>query len=491
MQFTQDEQQAPKKIKANMNIKVALGLVLGLLLIVGLKSKQSEPEQVTQAPTQNRFQRDPVSNDSAGDNMNETLRTVLARHDELTSQVKSLENELESKNSRVTDNDRRKLADLESAIQNLVDENQVLRSQLELQDKKISNVRVQAASPREEETATPEPVETELGVGGIVPKHLEGKLPTLTRPTGSTTSVASLPSEQELISEVLGWTKPDDVVIEEDNKGELSFSYPTSSDQIRTAQSPNRIGAGQSTEEQAINGIDEPESDLKPIYTIPAISTLWGATSMNAVIGRVPTGGTLTNPFRFKALIGHENLATNGHYIPGLKDMAVSGIAEGDYVLECARGTIDTVTYTFFDGTIQTVRDSNFGYISDRWGNSCIPGHYISNFKEYVTTAGSVSFIAALGGAIAESQITTEGTGDDKVREITGDAMKYAGGTALQDSSNTIKELVDERMEDAFDAVWLEAGLELVINIENEVHVDYNINGRKLAHYDNIEEFLQ
>lgn len=235
----------------------------------------------------------------------------------------------------------------------------------------------------------------------------------------------------------------------------------------------------------------EDESDSKkPIYTVPKNSTLMDTVAMSGIIGRVPKDGTLTNPYRFKILVGGENLASNNLYIPNLDNMVFSGYAEGDFNLECASGNIDSVTYTFQDGTVLT-QDGQIGWFSDRYGNPCIPGLYISNFMEYLTTVGSVSALAGFASAIADSQVTTTGTGDNRERSITGDALKYAAGEGISESSREITKWLAERQDGAFDAVWLEAGEPLVVHIEEELHIDYDLEGRKLVHRENVEEFLR
>ena len=56
----------------------------------------------------------------------------------------------------------------------------------------------------------------------------------------------------------------------------------------------------------------------------------------------------------FKVITGKENLAANGLRIPGIEGMIWSGTAVGDWTLSCVTGKLESVTFVFEDGTIQT-----------------------------------------------------------------------------------------------------------------------------------------
>ncbi|MEE3118919.1 MAG: TIGR03752 family integrating conjugative element protein, partial [Pseudomonadota bacterium] len=47
-------------------------------------------------------------------------------------------------------------------------------------------------------------------------------------------------------------------------------------------------------------------------YTIPDNATLLGSISMTAMLGRIPVGGQVVDPYPFKIMIGPENLSSNG-----------------------------------------------------------------------------------------------------------------------------------------------------------------------------------
>lgn len=94
---------------------------------------------------------------------------------------------------------------------------------------------------------------------------------------------------------------------------------------------------------------------VKPRFTLPVNATLLDNTAMTAFIGRVPVNGTVQDPYRFKILASSEGLATNGFRLPpDVKGMVFSGTSQGDWNLSCVRGAIDSVTFTYEDGSLQT-----------------------------------------------------------------------------------------------------------------------------------------
>lgn len=215
---------------------------------------------------------------------------------------------------------------------------------------------------------------------------------------------------------------------------------------------------------------------------------------MSTMIGRVPISGSLSNPFRFKALVSSENLASNGLYIPNLKDMVVSGYLEGDMLLQCLRGTIDSATYTFNDGRVRTIKGGDstngLGWISDQWANPCIPGNYVSTIKEYLSLIGTTEGLASIGESLASSDSTTSTSGTTITTAVSGSTWSSALGAGLSGAADSASDFISERIDSAFDAVIVPSGRSLTINIETEMHIDYDTQGRKLVNQKNIEEYL-
>ncbi|MCU7886375.1 MAG: hypothetical protein KZQ82_19475, partial [Candidatus Thiodiazotropha sp. (ex Lucinoma annulata)] len=93
-----------------------------------------------------------------------------------------------------------------------------------------------------------------------------------------------------------------------------------------------------------------------PVHTIPDMSILDGATTVTHLIGRVPIKGDVTDPAPFKIVLGKENLAANGHTVPGIEGMIMEGYVWGDATLSCVRAYINSASYIFQDGRIVSHR---------------------------------------------------------------------------------------------------------------------------------------
>lgn len=232
-----------------------------------------------------------------------------------------------------------------------------------------------------------------------------------------------------------------------------------------------------------------------PIYTIENTSTLFSNTTMTALMGVVPTkNGAIKYPFRFKVITGAENIASNGLYLPDVKDIIWTGFAFGNREMSCVQAIVDTVTFTFQDGTIRTVKKASsgkagsltdgLGYLSDRWGKPCIRGELISNASKYLRDRMIAAGAAATAEAAAATETTTVNVGDSgsSISSVTGNQSDYIVGKT---GSASLKELADylrDRMDQAIDVVYLDAGKDVVIHVEQEIAIDYDPAGRKLSH---------
>jgi len=254
-------------------------------------------------------------------------------------------------------------------------------------------------------------------------------------------------------------------------------------------------------------GLEELSAKNTPVYTVPRNATLIGSTGMTALIGRIPRGGVVEDPFPFKVIVGKDNLAANGIEIPGLDGMIFSGKSSGDWTLSCVRGKLYSVTYVFDDGTIRTLSadiqnqnqalkfpqnssngDRSLGWISDRRGIPCVTGTRISNAATYLAGRILASGAEAAAGAFAQSQTTNTVSAAQGVTTsvITGDSGKFAMSKALSGSANEISTYLRERAAQSFDAIYVDTGSELTIHIDVELPIDYEHNGRKTtyAYYD-------
>ncbi|NKB61250.1 MAG: TIGR03752 family integrating conjugative element protein [Gammaproteobacteria bacterium] len=246
-------------------------------------------------------------------------------------------------------------------------------------------------------------------------------------------------------------------------------------------------------------GSDALNSTL-PVYTVPRNATLIGSTGMTALVGRVPIQGQVRDPMPFKVITGKENLAANGLRIPGIEGMIWSGTAIGDWTLSCVTGQLESVTFVFEDGTIQTLSsddnqlggssgnsDRPLGWISDAQGIPCITGERKTNAPAFLTQRIGVMALEAAGEAAAQSETTTlisdSGTATSVVSGETG---QYILGKALSGGSDEVAQWLRERQAQSFDAVFVPVGVELAIHVDHELPIDFQSNGRKLHHEINL-----
>lgn len=233
--------------------------------------------------------------------------------------------------------------------------------------------------------------------------------------------------------------------------------------------------------------------------TIPATTTLLGATALTALIGRIPIRGQLQDPWRFKVLVGSKNLASNGHRIPHLAGMLLAGTARGDLSLSCVSGNIDTATFIFSDGTIQTSRtitdpESTFtglGWISDEFGNPCIEGELKSNALQYLTQATLINTTRATAEAIANAQTETSNTvgSDDTTTAVVGDIDQFVAGYATKESLLTVADWLNDRQLNSFDAIYVPAGQSVAVHIEETIQIDQEPNARKVQNFNLLNNY--
>ncbi len=245
---------------------------------------------------------------------------------------------------------------------------------------------------------------------------------------------------------------------------------------------------------------DPKDRQPEPVYTVPRNATLIGSTAMTALIGRIPFDGTLEDPFPFKVIVGRDNLAANGLEIPGVDGMIFGGLTSGDWTLSCVRGEVTSVTLVFDDGTIRTVAsDDNslqltgnnttsqnqnrpLGYLSDRRGIPCVTGERISNAGSYLAAQFFAKGVEAGAGALATNETTNTVSPvlGVSTSTVTGDALKFAGTNALAGGVEALSEYINTRLAQSFDVIYVDTGREVVVNVDRELPLDYDPNGRKL-----------
>ena len=190
-----------------------------------------------------------------------------------------------------------------------------------------------------------------------------------------------------------------------------------------------------------------------------------GAVTLTPLVGRVPVGGNVNDPFKFQVELGAANLAANGHRIPGVAKVIAAGTVIGNREQSCVRGSINVLTFIFADGRIHTVDSGNgnnnatggLGYIADPWGKPCIRGEYINNGSEYLSSRAGAAFLEGLANAYGNAQLRRT--------------------TAAE-----IADYVRERAMDAFDVIYVPQAQKVQIILEQQVNIDYDMAGRKVSY---------
>ena len=236
-------------------------------------------------------------------------------------------------------------------------------------------------------------------------------------------------------------------------------------------------------------GAEEPRPP-EPALTIPATSVV-ESTALTSLIGRLPVDGDIVSPLRFKLISRAANFTSRNHSVPALSGVIWSGVAYGDLTLSCVRGTLDTITYVFADGTVHTQRSTadpeeitqGLGWISDARGNPCLPGSLKTNAPAVISRSLATGTLAGIAEGYAEAQTERRRDSDGgTVTTVTGDTGEYALATAAADAVSEVDIWIRRRIEQSFDAIFVPAGEHVFIHIEKQIDLDYAPDGRRLAH---------
>ncbi len=455
----------------NKILPIIAGIVMFMLLFVGIKSCSTDNKDNSQLTAV------PIPGVPDADSPADTIRTLTA-----------------------------KVADIENESQKLSQQNEALLRQREQIRREVKSELLDDFNEQytDKESST---------IAGLTQQldFFKARLDELTQSQNQTgQNLGDIPVGFGLDGQGVAVVSPNQVVWVEplgtqiDDSGVASYLTPSSGGLLDKGE-----GVTDVTEEylQQSSVLEKKET---PAYTVPRNSTLVGSTGMTALIGRIPRGGTVEDPFPFKVIVGKENLASNDIKIPGLDGMIFSGKASGDWTLSCVRGQLHSVTYVFADGTIRTLSsddqqglarqggggdDRPLGWISDRRGIPCVTGERISNATDYLAGRIAASAAAAAAGAFSHGEVTNSvsALGGVSTSVITGDAVKYAGGQALSGGASEISAYLQERAAQSFDAIYVDTGVELAIHIDIELPIDYENQGRKTtyAYQDNNEDYSE
>ncbi|MCG7866493.1 MAG: TIGR03752 family integrating conjugative element protein [Candidatus Thiodiazotropha taylori] len=232
-----------------------------------------------------------------------------------------------------------------------------------------------------------------------------------------------------------------------------------------------------------------------PVYTLPDLSILNAATAVTHMIGRVPIKGDVTDPAPFKVVLGHDNLAANGHNIPGIEGMFMEGHVWGDATLSCVRAYVERASFVFKDGRIVNYPEKkgkknkkggsteSIGYLTDDYGSTCIPGKYITNAPHTLTARFLADLTTGAANAYSNKETTSVVSSTGGVTTaITGNDGKYVMGQAIASGAHGVSDYIRNRNLDIWDSVLVRAGMKVAVHLQEEIPINYSENTRKISY---------
>lgn len=266
-------------------------------------------------------------------------------------------------------------------------------------------------------------------------------LDTLTQdlPTGPTTGFTEIPSTRSLV-----WVEP------VDGGGVFRQNLEAVSADLAAS-----VGAGGSPR----------------FYIPPAILS---GVSLTALVGRIPRGGAVQDPWPFVAVSKNDNLTANSMRLPGLRGILWRGVVRGDAVLSCASASVRSLVYVFDDGTFHVAKapeQEGFGYLADKFGNPCLQGEIHTTAPESMGTHLLASVLAGMGGAFAESQVRRSASAGTETAHVEGDAFSYLLGETVQGAASTYGDYLLRFANDTWDAVVVPAGREVDIHVTDAIPI--------------------
>lgn len=458
-------------MKSNGLLKWLLIPIVLLVLFIGLKLSSNHASSDAFDETPKLTAEEMKALGIEGDTPRDTVATLVG-------QVKQMRVELQS---ALKENTSHK-TEIERLRQRERDIEQRIQSTLNEEKNRLRQERNENASDQQQTRSLIDDLQRRLENLG----HKNSNLPDL--PVG----LGLEPTELPAASDAIIWIEPQDAVQQDPRSGnKTTLTFPTS---FKKPDEPQSLYAGEKIRHETY-GQTQGKAQPKPIYTVPANSTLMGSIAMTALIGRVPVDGTVTDPYPFKVLVGADNLTANGIELPDVSGAVMSGNASGDWTLSCVKGQIHSITFVFNDGTIRTVppstggnrqnnrNNSGLGWISDPYGIPCVSGERKSNAQQYLSTQALIT----AAGAGAASLIKDENgnfnyTNADGTVGSVGITGNEAAGQILMGGVRDMSNWVNKLYGEAFAAVYVEPGAKVAIHIDQEIAIDFDETGRKVNH---------
>ena len=199
--------------------------------------------------------------------------------------------------------------------------------------------------------------------------------------------------------------------------------------------------------------------------------------SLTALVGRIPRGGSVQDPWPFLVVSQADNLTANGLRLPQLRGILWRGVVRGDAVLSCASASLRSMVYVFEDGVFHVAKapdQEGFGYLADKAGNPCLTGKLHSTAPQELGTRLLASILAGAGGAYAESQVERTTANGTETASVRGDPFRYLLGQSVQGAATTYGEYLLHYANDSWDAVVVPAGRAVDIHITSAIPVTHS-----------------
>ena len=210
----------------------------------------------------------------------------------------------------------------------------------------------------------------------------------------------------------------------------------------------------------------------RPRFVIPP--SILSGVSLTALVGRIPRGGAVQDPWPFVAVSLADNVTANGVRLPRLRGILWRGVAQGDAVLSCARATVRSMVYVFDDGVFhaaQAPEQGGFGYLADKAGNPCLHGEVRTTAPDNMRAHLLASIVAGAGGAFAEDQVQRSTSAGTETASVQGDAFKFLLGQTVHGAAATYGDYLQRYANDTWDAVLVPAGRDVDIHITAAIPV--------------------
>ncbi|EGU41509.1 hypothetical protein VII00023_09726, partial [Vibrio ichthyoenteri ATCC 700023] len=270
---------------------------------------------------------------------------------------------------------------------------------------------------------------------------------------------------------------------------ELIWTEPMDAKKDKDGQWITPLMQGAAALQERVSAMGEPfdasSPQSTPVYTLHRGAVLSDATSLTALMGRIPVNGQVTSPYPFSMVIGAKNLLANGFTLPEVQGAIVTGTVTGDWSLKCVRGAVESIDFIRTDGTIlsypevqgaissdfdgSSVQTQDLGYLADPNGNPCLTGIRISNAPQYLTTKGLLDAATAAAKAAATAQQTISVDGGTSTSALTGSAMKNAAGESAAALTGTVSDFIQSRMGSSFDIIYVEPGVKAAIHLRQPI----------------------